>query len=207
MSSNLKEAWYSTDVYRNAPLIIALNNIKYKMVFDYLKHVSLFIDGTEKSAITGIYSIRVKPNEKIVFEPHIAGRAFTTIVCIDSDVKYKLELNEGEKTVVIDSNVLLPYTNTPVYLVADEEKELFICHFKDIRQNSVYNPYHMITTLDECKSILGFNPQKNILYAVYTSFDDEGFDTILNNVFVYERELEMMGKIRGVEQMMLDFIL
>lgn len=219
--SNLREAWYSNNTYRHVPLLIAFNTMKYKMVRDYLKHISLFIDNTENSAITGIYSIRVKPNERIRFDPHLPDGSITTIVSVDADVQYRIELmgtgvqekdkekgKEKEKetleitNVILHSSVLLPYTNTPVYLIADEEKEIFICHFKNIGLNSVYTPFHTVACLEQHRSILGFNPRENRLFMMYLPFEEKDFNLILNNVFVYEKELEMMVQYMGMEETM-----
>jgi hypothetical protein len=213
--SNLREAWYSNNTYRHVPLLIAFNTMKYKIVRDYLKHISLFIDNTENSAITGIYSIRVKPNERIRFDPHLPDGSITTIVSVDADVQYRIELmgvqekgkeKENETLdithVVLHSSALLPYTNTPVYLIADEEKEIFICHFKNIGVNSVYTPFHTVACLEQCRSILGFNSRENRLFMMYLPFEEKDFNLILNNVFVYEKELEMLAQYRGMEETM-----
>lgn len=201
--TNLKDSWYSELYERRIPLNIAINNHKYKQITTYLSEIAPYIDNTIHSAIIGIYPITLKPNEEIKFEPHLHS-GITTIMNIDPTVKYKIQLEKEEIT--IPATFILPYTKTRVYVISDHPTTIYICHFKNIRENYVYRPVPILTQYEN-NILMYYEPENTILKIFHSPITKEQHRRIRDNIHIYEKELEMQMKFETLNQILNKYIL
>jgi hypothetical protein len=201
--TNLKDSWYSELYERRIPLNIAINNHKYRQITTYLSEIAPYIDNTIHSAIIGIYPITLKPNEEIKFDPHLQS-GITTIMNIDPTVKYKIELQDEEIT--IPATFMLPYTKNRVYLISNIPKILYICHFRNIKENNVYRPVPILTQYEN--NLLMYNEPENKIMKIFQSpITKEQHIRMRDNIYIYEKELEMQMRFEVLNKILNKYIL